>query len=643
MDRDASTSITPPYESDRTSPRHSAVGPCALLAASLVACKAVHLSWSWNYLWDLLVIAHADLLLAGGLGVVAQAILSAPNRFLNRSMWLLVLVAGALLIAYGVISIRIIEFYRRPLSYPMLCLAGDAQNMASSVGQYATVFMVSLLLGLPLAYLVGSIILDRVGPGRVISWLLVMAMFALAVANLVYASAELKNPASAWRNHRGLASNPHWAIAASALREWAGLGAPRLNEPYPPGDAEDFQPVGDRAAGGANLTLNLPRGPRNLIVIVCESVGTQHLSIYGSKFNTTPRLAAELPNSLIFDSLYSHVTNTANALVSLVLSRYPTMNWREWTTERPDLPGISLADVFRQRGYRTAFISAGDNQYANQAAFLSRRGFETIWDYRDSGRSKLMSWGVEDRATVDMVLRWIASQRGKPFLAVCWTQGTHHPYEPAPGEAQFDFLTAEQRQSYRMGWELNRYLNALHQMDRQIGRLLDELRSRGLADDTIVAIIGDHGEAFGWPRPHVGHFGHVYEEDVHVPLVLWNPRVFRNAGRSSAVGGQVDLAPTLADLVGIPPAATWQGNSLFSSSRPGRAYFYGPTEDFTFGMREANWKYIINAGPGTQELYDLSRDPLESTNLADAQQERCRRFRQRVSAWLDYQQKLNRQ
>jgi arylsulfatase A-like enzyme len=117
--------------------------------------------------------------------------------------------------------------------------------------------------------------------------------------------------------------------------------------------------------------------------------------------------------------------------------------------------------------------------------------------------------------------------------------------------------------------------------------------------------------------------------------MFWFPRSYRTAVRSTVVGGQVDLAPTIAALAGMPPAADWQGSSLFDATRPPRAYFYVAQDEFKLGVRENNWKYILDLRVGAQELFDLDRDPTEQHNLADAEPERCVRLRQRLAAWAE--------
>jgi arylsulfatase A-like enzyme len=120
-----------------------------------------------------------------------------------------------------------------------------------------------------------------------------------------------------------------------------------------------------------------------------------------------------------------------------------------------------------------------------------------------------------------------------------------------------------------------------------------------------------------------------------VPLLIWYPRRYRVPARSATIGSHVDLAPTIADLAGFPAAPDWQGRSLFAAARAPRAYFYVAEDHFTLGVREENWKYIFDLREGSEELYDLSRDPSEQQNLAALQPERCARLRQRLVAWTD--------
>jgi arylsulfatase A-like enzyme len=210
---------------------------------------------------------------------------------------------------------------------------------------------------------------------------------------------------------------------------------------------------------------------------------------------------------------------------------------------------------------------------------------------------------------------------------------SHHPYEPMTGEPLIDFFKGELPPD---DYDLGRYLNTLHDVDGQLGRIFDGLRRRRLADDTLVAITADHGEAFGDPHASWGHGASLYQEDVRVPLVLWNPRLLPRGRRSMVVGGHVDLNPTLAQVLGLPPDPAWQGRSLFDPTRAPRAYFYAANQDYLLGVREGNWKYLYDVTQGTEQLYDLSRDPDEQRDLAAAERGRCERLLLRLSAWKEH-------
>jgi arylsulfatase A-like enzyme len=301
--------------------------------------------------------------------------------------------------------------------------------------------------------------------------------------------------------------------------------------------------------------------------------------------------------------------------------------------------------VLRPHGFRTAFIHNGDLDYTNQRGFLQNRGFDALWDYRNLGcgepgtkERNYFSWGVEDRCLVDGVLRWIDQDRTRPFAVLAWTIQAHHPYTLLPKDTpEIDFFGGNPPPGDY--YDLGLYLNVLRETDRQLGRLFDGLRARGLADDTLVVVTGDHGEAFGHPHNTYAHGARIYQENMNVPLILWNPRVFAGGQRRDTIGAQVDLNPTILDLLGYPSAKSWQGRSLFDPDRPPRAYFYAANDDYLFGVREDNWKYTYNASTGREELYHLSTDPTEQINVAMHHAADCERLRQRIAAWLHYEKR----
>ena len=381
--------------------------------------------------------------------------------------------------------------------------------------------------------------------------------------------------------------------------------------------------------------------PKNVIFIVLESVGTKYLSLYGSRYNTTPKLNEEAVHALVFENFYAHTPYTACSFMTLNFSIYPGMPWRyapgNFGREgfRP-LPQ-SLAAILKQRGARTAYLNNGDLEWGGMGFLLKGQGYDTIEDYRAMGGATLTSWGTEDRRLFDRLIGFIDEKPGQPFYVFCWTDQTHDPYELGTA-TRIDFFG--EKVPSRHAADLGRYLSLLHQLDQHLSDLFRALRDRDLADDTLVVITGDHGEAFGDPHQQRGHGFTVYQEEVNVPLVLWNPRLFPGGQRLGTIGGHVDLSATIADILGIQPAKDWQGHSLFDPYRPQRAYFLASIGEYLFGVREGKWKYTFEATSGREFLTDLTVDPDELQNIAKFEPNVCDELRQRVAAWVDFEDKF---
>jgi lipoteichoic acid synthase len=622
--------------------RPSAFWPAFWLAVVLVGAKAFHwgvpewtLSGLQVWLRDLAASAHTDVFFALVYGLAAQALLwafrrrPAGRRRLDHALVTL----GLGFAFYGVVSVKIFDFLRSPLTYPLIYLADDMGKMSSSIGTFLTPGTVASFVLVPVGYLVLVALSRRyLGAWRPRGFRILQAVgLAALVLYLVSARAVASGRWSDRADHL-IVRNPHWAYVESVIDLATGGGFPKFAETYPPEYMDDFR---NRPAGSTPAWTAPAARPKNVVLIVLESTAAYYTSLYGSPYKTTPHLESEASNALVFDNFHCNVGLTANALACTTLSIYPYMTWREYTVEYPTYPGTTLAQVLKPRGYPTLFIHTGYLSYTNQRAFLQNRGFDQLldWEGFDAGPA-YSSWGGEDRVLFDRLLSWIDRQNGHPFFAMAWTIQGHHPYDPSPGQEIVDFFAG--RELPPDDYDLGRYLNIVHEADEQVGRFFDGLRQRGLADDTLVVVTGDHGQAFGHPHPTWGHGFFVYQENVHVPLMIWNPRLFPKGERVATVGSHIDLAPTIADIMGVPPAATWQGRSLFAPDRPPRAYFYAVNQDYLLGVREDNFKYIYNATRGREELFDLVADPEEQRNLAANDKERSARLRKRLVAWRDH-------
>jgi arylsulfatase A-like enzyme len=620
------------------------------LAIVLVLIKACYLGLPrfgafGSYARSITAISYGDVVFAALVWLAVRALVAlAGDRPLTGGLIVaFFIIASACMCLYAAASVIAFGMLGGFLTYSLLELVGNMRMLSSSVTVYLTPRVILGLAAAPAAYLSALWATLRFVPPFGTR----RRRIAIAAATLVvWTAAGQRAYATDWSTHYDwrIAENAPWVLVSSWWQALGGMRTVHLLDKFPAADLADFEPLGlrqpaplrgaiRRALAGSRPNRNQAESrPPNVILIVLESVAARWTGVSGGTYDTTPTLKSESARGLVFDNFYAHVGRSSNSLASMLLSIYPRLDFRDFTEEYPLVKRTSLAGVFQDRGYRTLFITPSDMTWAGWREFVRTRGFAEVKDYRDLGCGQLVSsWGVEDRCLVDGVVDVIAHAQGKPFFVMGWTQQTHHPYEPTPGVPLHDLMKEPVPDAYDLG----RYLNVLHETDQQLERIFDAVRAAHLGDNTLIVVVGDHGQAFGYPHDTYLQGRTVYEEDVHVPLLFWLPQRYRTPVHSPVVGGHVDLAPTIAELAGIPAAADWQGSSLFDPRHPPRAYFYVAQDEFKLGVREDNWKYVFDLRAGAEELYDLDRDPNEQKNVAASQPERCARLRQRLAAWAE--------
>jgi len=369
----------------------------------------------------------------------------------------------------------------------------------------------------------------------------------------------------------------------------------------------------DRVAG-----LDIPAKPKvpikNVVLFAFESTPAKQSEGWGGTYPITPHLKSSLENALAFDRAYAHVPASNYFLVSAFGSMIPELSPISMTYTRPDLDFNALPEVLNDAGFRTGFFNSSDNRFQNTEAFAHASGFSTVRDYRDwqcetgvyeyTSISETYLNTSSDLCTVERIKEWVEEDKDAPFFVAFRTGMTHYPY--FPGESPEDYGVEDET--------YNKYLNALRVGDLAFGKLLEYLDSTGIAEETLVVVLGDHGEAFGEHGTYV-HAAGINEENVHIPLAFVNPQLFSGT-RSNLIVGIKDIAPTVVQLLGIDAPLSWQGESIYAPSRYNGVMFFAPWNGFLIGYRHGDEKVIFNANSGHVEIYDLISDPNERVNLA---------------------------
>ena len=394
-----------------------------------------------------------------------------------------------------------------------------------------------------------------------------------------------------------------------------------------PGSRSDL----DRAA--ADLRTSFRDGTRpNIVMVIMESVGSKQILPGGSLSATiTPQLAGLQDRMLIFDALYDTFPASMRSHVPINTGGR-TITWSSFTSDTASrFTGPAIARSMKRAGYRTAIVSAGEfrTEYIN--GFYGSLGYDYVYEPAMESkafvdRHSVHSWGLDEDIARQRAMSWIDGSDGsRPFFLQLLTIATHHPYAgPAGYTGPFSQDTSE-----------NRYKNALSYSDHVLGAVVRDLRDRRLLENTFIVICGDHGQAFG--TFHNGNFlhqGYIYEENVrNFLLVIGDGRVRRPVrwSRPAFIG---DIMPTILALAGLPREDV-PGQDLLDPRYEERvAYFHKTLVPASWGLRDGRWKFISRTTTTAgAELYDLDRDPDETTNLASRDPARLAIYQRAAMQW----------
>jgi len=441
--------------------------------------------------------------------------------------------------------------------------------------------------------------------------------------------------------------------------------------------------IGPAGCGGASPP------PPNLILIILDTVRADRLGCYGGTAGLTPNIDAFAERGVRFAQAYAQAPWTLPSVASILTSRYPIQHGaagrlNAFRLLEPD--AVTLPEVFRDAGWTTGAII---NVFFLTETFGMTQGFESV-DVTESHNNREVR---RAGPTTDAALAWIdnisnpagrSAAEDAPFFLMVHYFDAHLVYDPPkrfraahadPRDAEGDdylFGTVADMIALRegeaeIGADLLTRLEQLYDgevayVDSEIGRLLEGLATRGLTENTVIAMVADHGEEFG---DHGGfEHGHtLYDELIHVPLILSGPgtggsRETAPSGDSAlnqATGPQermvgatvrlIDLAPTLCELAGIAPDPAFVGESLLpliervdadgnhgervagdDQAEPGGPGKLGAdrpvfAEGNMWGASGASWrrggeKIIWRPETETIELYAIEVDPLERNDLA---------------------------
>lgn len=345
-----------------------------------------------------------------------------------------------------------------------------------------------------------------------------------------------------------------------------------------------------------------PSANQNVIIVVLEGIQYRHTSLYDRKSNLTPYLEALAASGAEFTNARSSLTHTTKVLFSLLTGRFPSPSHDLAEAVPLEKPYSSLATILKSSlNFRTAFFQSAKGNFESRPGLVHNLGFEKFWarDNLNDPNAFLGYLAADEFAMLEPVVEWIKADT-KPFLLTILCSVTHDPYQVP------DWFAKPAKEP------LERYHQTIFYTDKFLAELDARLDELNLIDNTILCVIGDHGEAFG-EHGLLGHERIAFEEVLSIPFCLRAPSLVKPDTVITAPASSIDLVPTLLSLLGFDfSEADFDGlNVLGPAPKDRRVYFSGWLNQSPIGFVKDNLKFIYYPTTKMVSVYDLRIDPLE--------------------------------
>ena len=420
-------------------------------------------------------------------------------------------------------------------------------------------------------------------------------------------------------------------VAAGLLRLFLGAGSqPEL----PRGTLDDL------------LALR-SRSDLNVLFVLVDTLRADRLGAYGYERDTSPNLDRLAAGGIRFANQVSQSSWTKCSMASLWTALYParTRVLRAYDVLPPE--ARMPAEIFQEAGFRTAGIWRNGWIAEN---FGFSQGFEIYLSPRSQRRQQARMQRVDspnvalegdDADIVDTALEFLRSHGHERWFLYLHLMDVHQ------------YAYSEDSALFGTGYS-DSYDNAIRWVDSLLGVLFDELAQSGLRERTLIVFSADHGEAFG-EHDEEGHARNVYGEVTQTPLILAPPFRLEPGIVVRARSENVDLWPTVLELVGLPPMQGVDGASLVPQIAAAAGAEPGADENgLAFAqidqrwartseeprpmvaVNQGRWRLIYRpAAPERPELYDKWEDPRERRDLAAEQPEVTRELVGKAVAYLE--------
>jgi len=397
--------------------------------------------------------------------------------------------------------------------------------------------------------------------------------------------------------------------------------------------------ITDTDVGGAQVS-DLPR---NVILITISSLRADHVSCLGYARDTTPNFDSFARKNILFRNAFATSGWMMPAHGSIFTSLYPTLHGATHIDKNLGDEHYTLAEILKGNGYFCVGFCC-NSRLDREHGFA--QGFDLYDDYSVSVMLDSLAFGNEEIIDInkrrtnalinDAAIGWLQNNTHKPFFMFLHYYDNHWDYLPSsPYRELYDpeydgpidgtQIAREPLFSNPPSERDIQHIIALYdgevkQTDNDLGELLRVLKDKGVLDNSIVIILGDHGDQF-YEHGHTSHHG-VYEELIHIPLAVSIPDAQAKGKIIDSLVSQVDILPTILDYIQVPIPEQCQGKSfkplIEGQTEPVNKFIFaeytGGAAPDSYVVRSTRYKCCREAG-GEPFAYDLAEDPGEQKRM----------------------------
>ncbi len=290
--------------------------------------------------------------------------------------------------------------------------------------------------------------------------------------------------------------------------------------------------------------------PKNLVIFIQESLGSQFVGFSGGDVSITPNLEKLSHEGLVFTNLFSNGTRSIRGLAAMSSGWLPVAGEGVVKRNKSQSDFFTVASLLKPLGYKSSFIYGGEGRFDNMRSWYMGNGFDEVIEQKDYKNPSFVStWGVSDE---DLVLKAnekfkTHAENGEKFVSVMFSSSNHSPFELPDGKIAF--RAGEPRQGVN---------NAVKYADFAIGKFFEIAKKEAYYKDTVFVVVADHNvRVYGDDLVPVNMF--------HIPALIVADGL--KAQKFDRLSTQPDVLATALDLIGVNLTYPVLGHSIYSDAK----------------------------------------------------------------------------